>query len=97
MIVAFCRRCGREFEAVNRGRHYCSTFCRRKYQDERRKDERAEARDVRLMDVLVTQWRADYGLDYHDQCTSCRYAKLDAKTQKKGRPASIVCDACRMA
>ena len=97
MASAVCRRCGKEFEAVSHGRLYCSTYCRRKYQDERRKDERAEAREQRQLDVLVTEWRADYGVvEFLDQCRKCRYARIEAKTQKKGWADSIICDACRM-
>ena len=37
-----CVRCGLPFETVFNKRLYCSNLCRRKYQDERRKAERAE-------------------------------------------------------
>jgi hypothetical protein len=98
MLTLFCRRCGKEFTARHSTKLYCSTFCRRKYQDERRKDERAEAREQHKLDVLVKEWRADYGLaEFLDQCRKCTYARWDAKAQKKGRSACIMCDACRMA
>ena len=42
-----CRHCGKVFQALTRGRFYCSTRCRRKYQDERRKAERAEFSETR--------------------------------------------------
>ena len=38
-----CRHCGTPIPADSRST-YCSERCRRKYQDKRRKDERAEAR-----------------------------------------------------
>lgn len=98
MVTLSCRRCGRTYEALNRGKLYCSTYCRRKYQDERRKEERAEAREIRELDVLVTEWRADYGVvEFLDQCSGCRFARRDKKTRQIVRPFALVCDACRMA
>lgn len=41
-----CRYCGAEFVS-NRGRLYCSTACRRHYQDARRKAERDELKALR--------------------------------------------------
>ena len=46
-VFKTCRFCGERFLAPTRGRMYCSTPCRRHYQDERRKDERAEERERR--------------------------------------------------
>lgn len=47
MHIKACRRCGAEFLALTRGRLYCSDSCRRAYQNERRMDERALARELR--------------------------------------------------
>ena len=47
MHTKACRRCGAVFQALTRGRLYCSDSCRRAYQNERRMDERALARELR--------------------------------------------------
>lgn len=47
MITLVCKRCGTRYEALTRGRKYCSEYCRRQYQNERRQDERAELRALR--------------------------------------------------
>lgn len=43
-----CRRCGNPVPSVSPRASYCSDYCRRKYQDERRKAERREAKDLGL-------------------------------------------------
>jgi len=40
-----CQRCGKEYEATNRRQLYCSEYCRRQYQNETRKAQRAELAD----------------------------------------------------
>ena len=47
MFAAVCHYCGLEYWSHNRRRLYCSERCRRDFQNERRRDERAEAREVR--------------------------------------------------
>lgn len=42
-----CRHCGAVFQTDNIRRMYCSTACRRHWQDSRRLGERAEARSTR--------------------------------------------------
>lgn len=42
-----CRDCQHEFLTQYQRRVYCCTRCRRHYQDERRKEERAERRELR--------------------------------------------------
>ena len=45
--MATCLYCGLEFISHNPRRLYCSERCRRDFQNERRRDERAEKREVR--------------------------------------------------
>lgn len=45
--MATCLYCGIDFISHNPRRLYCSERCRRDIQNERRRDERAEAREVR--------------------------------------------------
>ena len=45
--VASCVYCGLEFISHNPRRMYCSERCRRDAQNERRRDERAEMREIR--------------------------------------------------
>ncbi len=47
MWLTHCRQCAAPFMTENPKRMYCSTRCRRAYQDERRKRERAEATQAR--------------------------------------------------
>lgn len=97
MVTLHCRHCGKEYTTSHAGKLYCSTYCRRKYQDERRKDERAEAREQRQLDVLVSLWRMEYGVEeFRDQCTGCRFAKMKAREVGKGWADALVCDLCRM-
>ncbi len=44
---ALCRFCRRAFAPARSGSFYCSEKCRRAYQNLRRKEERAEARELR--------------------------------------------------
>ena len=97
MFTLTCRRCGATFEAITHYKLYCSDLCRRKYQDERRKDERAEARELRKLDILRDEWRADFGLCFRSACDKCRYARTEKRAQKKHMVGSLICDACRMA
>lgn len=47
MQPALCAYCGKEFRTTNPRRLYCSDTCRRAEQNERRRDERAEAAEVK--------------------------------------------------
>jgi len=47
LLKKVCRDCQHDFLTVYSRRLYCCTRCRRHYQDERRKLERAEAREAR--------------------------------------------------
>lgn len=46
-LLTSCLFCGTQFYTHNPRRLYCSERCRRDIQNERRRDERAEAREVR--------------------------------------------------
>ena len=63
-VIRNCKYCGQRFLAPTRGKYYCSTPCRRHYQDERRKDERAEAREVKEASKWPMQdpWASDHYL-----------------------------------
>lgn len=54
MYRKICRDCQHEFLTPYRRRVYCCARCRRHYQDERRKEERAEFRDFRDAGKLMT-------------------------------------------
>ena len=47
VFTAVCACCGAEYPSGNPRRLYCSTRCRRDFQNERRREERAEAREAR--------------------------------------------------
>lgn len=57
LIRKTCRDCQHEFLTARSRRLYCSTNCRRHYQNERRKEERAEAREAReAMKPMTDPW-----------------------------------------
>lgn len=57
-----CQRCGERFLAPTLAKLYCSDFCRRHYQDERRKAERMEERYQRQIikrrEIFLDPWVA---------------------------------------
>ena len=44
VVMAYCATCGAGFHLYHRGDRFCSTACRMRWHDARRKAERAEAR-----------------------------------------------------
>ena len=56
--IKTCRFCGRTFETRQPVRLYCSTSCRRQYQNRRRREERAEAAELRQVEAkpMMDPW-----------------------------------------
>ncbi len=53
--ISFCAFCGERFEARSARRLYCSVRCRRSFQNERRRGERAEA----MLKGAPAPWKHD--------------------------------------
>lgn len=59
MFSAVCQYCGLEYWSHNRRRLYCSERCRRSYQNDRRRDERAERAEESEAWHEAAPWQQD--------------------------------------
>jgi hypothetical protein len=59
VFAAVCHYCGLEYWSHNRRRLYCSERCRRSYQNDRRKDERAERAEESEAWHEAAPWQQD--------------------------------------
>ncbi len=78
MLLAYCRRCGAAYMTGNRRRLYCCDGCRRSFQNERRKRERAEdaqreRKALREREPLASAGCPLFEMDGETACRACAY------------------------
>ena len=98
-MIYLCDYCGHEIpRKYSKRQHFCCDHCRRKFQDERRKEERLEERHRKEMLAMMDPWqRSDvdaYAIDgfpiergIHDQCEKCPYRDIPDN--------EVICEMCR--
>ena len=82
IMLAHCRRCGAAYMSGNRRRLFCCERCRRSFQDERRKRERADAaererkaRTMRKREPLAKAGCPFLAMDEENACLACLYGE----------------------
>lgn len=87
-----CAFCHANFHGDNPRQRYCSEQCRRSADNERRKDRRADAAELRTREeeermAAYEAFMRDERKQFRSQCDSCRHRK------KKNR--EMICAMCR--